>query len=382
MPSEMPKVVKLTQSIVDVVSSRGRARWKPGFIGFELSHENLHMVQMEHCEDEQRIRAAVSVPYRGGRQAVLDSAKSLRKLVGAGLQRKPFVGKKIVTCVPTEQLKLMMINYHCEDSGSESEILLKTALERVGGNVDDWVVDYVPIRSRANTESERVALVAMTLKADQQQFLNKLSKAGLFVEALEIGPVAIRRLVCSVPTEQQYANNMVINVGRSSSYVTIFSGDRLLLDRSIRFGEQQAVNNIIRQLDVDERGAREMLYEYGLGNASAVANSDVAGVAGEISSTLTEVLTPLFLDLQGEIRKALIYMASQSRGASIDRVFLLGSMARWPGSETVLGQIFNLPVEILNPFAAFEARSNAAVLRNLDPIAGIATATGCALRGL
>ena len=83
-----------------------------------------------------------------------------------------------------------------------------------------------------------------------------------------------------------------------------------------------------------------------------------------------------------EVRKVLIYVASQSRGASIDAVYLLGSAARWPGTAPALEEFLNLPVEVLNPFCAFEANSDPAVLRGLDPVAGMATAIGCALRDL
>ena len=381
MTGERPFLGELLQPVVRLLETRRRAHWKPGFIGFELSHEKLHMVQMEWQPGGQRIRAAVSLPFQGGRQELLNNPKALRALVKEGLRKKPFIGNKIVTCVPIEQLKLLMINYRCNSSEGEVQALLKATRERISGDLQEWVVDYLPIRSQINTETEKVALVALTKKAHQQVFLDTLSKAGLHTEALEIGPVAIRRLVCSIPSDSEHANNLVINVGRNNSYITVFSGNRLLLDRSVTFGEEQAIKRIMQQLDFDERNAMEVLYEYGISNATMVVGSDEKIGAEEISVTLSEILRPIFLDLQNEIRQALIYFASQSRGASIDQVFLLGSAARWPGSAEVLGQLLNLPIEILNPFTAFEATSDSAVISDLDPIAGIATATGCALRG-
>ena len=117
--------------------------------------------------------------------------------------------------------------------------------------------------------------------------------------------------------------------------------------------------------------------------ASAVAaNSDIEIGAREISNTLAEILKPMFIDLLAEIRKVLIYVASQSRGASIDAVLLLGSATRWPGTAPALEEILSLPVEVLNPFCAFAANSDPKVLRGLDPVAGMATAIGCALRNL
>ncbi len=354
-----------------------------GPIGFEISHEHLHMVQMEKAGSIIRIRAAVSQPYSGGRQSLLESPKALRKLVRSALRGRHFRGKKIVTCVPSEQLKLMMINYSCGKNDNEAEMLLDASLARVGGDIDEWIVDYLPIRAKVNSDTDRVALVAMAQQTEQLAFLTTLHKAGFHVDALEIGPVSIRRLVISLPSEKQYPINLVVNFGRSSSYITVYSGERLLIDRAIQFGEQEAIERLSRELELDLESATKTLYQYGVMAVPAVAaNSDIEIGAHEISKTLAEILKPMFLDLMAEVRKVLIYVASQSRGASIDAVYLLGSAARWPGTAPALEEFLNLPVEVLNPFCAFEANSDPAVLRGLDPVAGIATAIGCALRDL
>ena len=256
-------------------------------------------------------------------------------------------------------------------------------VDRVGGEIDDWIVDYLPIRSQANSDTDRVALVAMAQQTEQLAFLSTLHKAGFHVDALEIAPVSIRRLVISLPSEKQYPINLVINFGDSSSFITVYSGERLLIDRVIQFSEQEAVERLSRELELDLESATKTLCQYGILAAPLVAaNSDIEIGASEISKTLAEILKPMFLDLLAEVRKVLIYVASQSRGASIDSVLLLGSAARWPGTAPALEEILNLPVEVLNPFSAFVANTDPAVLRGLNPASGIATATGCALRDL
>ena len=104
------------------------------------------------------------------------------------------------------------------------------------------------------------------------------------------------------------------------------------------------------------------------------------GRGPEIAATITAILKPRLLDLVEEVERVVMYTAAQLRGASIDRVYLLGSLARWPGAERLFDSLLSPAVNVMNPFAAFETRSDAAIIGDLDPIAGVAIATGCALR--
>jgi Tfp pilus assembly PilM family ATPase len=75
-----------------------------------------------------------------------------------------------------------------------------------------------------------------------------------------------------------------------------------------------------------------------------------------------------------------VYVASRTRGSSVSRVYLNGSVARYANIQQRIAELVQLPVEVLNPFAAFPAAPGA------DPgghlMHGIALAAGLALRGV
>ena len=93
--------------------------------------------------------------------------------------------------------------------------------------------------------------------------------------------------------------------------------------------------------------------------------------AREIARTVREVLQPEFAEFAAEVGKTLIYTASRTRGQSVERLFLLGSVARYPGIERVVQELVGVPAEVVNPFSVFTARPGAADRADLDPIAGI-----------
>ena len=102
-----------------------------------------------------------------------------------------------------------------------------------------------------------------------------------------------------------------------------------------------------------------------------------------MAATLQEIIKPLFLELTEEINRVLIYMASQTHGESVDRIYLLGSVARWQGADRLLNKLLVLPVETIpNPLKTFRRPGVPEAISEMDAAPEMAVATGLALRGL
>jgi len=127
-----------------------------------------------------------------------------------------------------------------------------------------------------------------------------------------------------------------------------------------------------------------LVYTHGLGSDSqepAARSGDDDDI--NVVETLREIVKPAFLQLVGEINRALIYAASQTRGESVSRIFLLGGIARWVGADRFLQELIELPVQIIpNPLKAFPARRGAQTEVDEQSVPEIAVAAGLALRGL
>ena len=360
--------------------SRGSKR---GPIGLELSREKLHMLQMERGNNGVQIRAACSAHYPNDRDSLLESPMRLRAFIAKELAKKPFSGKKVVTCMPAADVKLALIHYKAAHDADEASVIFQRVLERMGGAPDDWVVDYVPVSTRDSAQGNKAALTACAPHAQVVEYLELLRAAKLDVQALEIGPLSIQRLVTSVSHAGSEENVLTLNFGSQKTFLTVFTGRRLALEREVIFGESEVVKKVARSLDMSETEARDLLYRYGVSPAwTSSAQGDAEAASPDIAETIGAIVKPRFLELAEEIEKVVIYTASQMRGAAVDCVYLLGSVARWPGAEALLNDLLSLPVEVLNPFSAFMPHTEKTYVRGLDPIAGIAIATDCALRGL
>ena len=103
----------------------------------------------------------------------------------------------------------------------------------------------------------------------------------------------------------------------------------------------------------------------------------------EASVTLQEIVKPAFLKLAEEINRTLIYAASQTRGEPVSRIYLLGSLARWHGTDAMLNMLVKLDVETIpNPLQVFYRSPGSRPVTAVTPSPEIAIATGLAMNGL
>jgi Tfp pilus assembly PilM family ATPase len=96
---------------------------------------------------------------------------------------------------------------------------------------------------------------------------------------------------------------------------------------------------------------------------------------------VTEILRPEIGQLVAEINKTLVYMASRTRGKSMDCVYLAGRVARYPELVNALAQQLQIKVLALDPLEIFEVPPKASFDLSVGTLGGVALTAGLALRG-
>lgn len=357
-------------------------RPKRGPIGVDLSLTRLHMVQFAKTSSGNvGLHAKMSLEYPDSREALLANPRQLKKLVDRGLSEGGFEGRKVVLGMPSDAFRTMSVNYRPQANVSDDQVVLRLMEERLDGAIDDYVIDYIPVRAEAR-DAEKLAIVAVSPRQRVTSFLDTMRAAGLAVDALEIGPVAIRRLTTALPTT---TNGMIliINTGVSRSYLTMLSGRRLLMDKPIDFSQKRLLAALCRTLDITEPSALNMVERAGLHPASMGLPRDHREGETGIYNTLLEILKPEFLRLVEETDRAFMYAAAQARGGGDAVIYLLGSLARWGGADRILSSMTRLPVTTMpNPLQAFGDSECSNEYGHASAEPEFAVASGLALRGL
>ena len=374
------------------------------------------------------MRAAASLNHGTSRDELIANPARLKKLIKRAFAEQPFRGNRVVTCLPNDQIKMLLLNYTMSEGTSEADAVIRELRERVHEELDGMVVDYIPVRQE-HPSRPKEAIVAMAARDKVTAYLDALSESGLEVASLDVAPAALARLLSWISAADltTHPNLLLINFGARSSYLTVVWGRRLMLDRSIEFAEQRLLARLKNILDIPEATGKRLLLERGFGtstgrdDANEIAHTlkevlrpefvalkrevnqtlmdpgpqaseplpqrdqqtgAERATGSEISHTLKEVLRPEFAALKAEVDNTLVYTASRAHGRSVDRIYVVGSIARYPGIEHLLREQFSMPLKILDPFSIFSHRLSEKELSWLWPRSGVAAATGLALRGV
>ena len=328
-----------------------------------------------------QVHAAATTDFFGSREDLIRNSSAAVEIVARTLKMARPRGRRATSVVPPEFVRIVALAYPAVPSEREGETILRLMAERLDGPLDDYVLDYVPIRHGAR-DNERSALVAVCARTDVIAYLELLRSAGLHVDTLEIGPLAIRRLIAATGHGDVNASTLVINTGTENSFLTMLSGQRLLSDQKVDFGEQRLLRAISQALDITDAEATGLAFD----NDPQEVDQDAGFGAVEIidaASTVKQILKPEMLRLVDDIERAFLYAASEGQGAGIKQIFVLGSLTRWPLALDLLRACTPIVVNSLGaalaPFWEHSRRSG-----DFDEAAAndMIVAMGLALRGL
>jgi len=354
-----------------------------GPIGAYFTQEHLHLVQLERLADGTiELSRRESVAYPGSREELMASPAAVRKLLRRAVRAGKFRGKKVVSAMPPEQVRVMSVSYPASASGSAANSIAKLMSDRVDGALTDYVIDYVPIRMSLH-DGDRLALVAISRLEHTKSYLDSLTSAGLYVEFLEIEPLAIKRLITFGPAADQRDHVFVVKVDQTTSNVTTISGERLLADQEIQVGEELILDAIASSLNLSPSVTKDLVMKNGLDPRQTNIRLGDSTFDLGVTATLVEIVRPAFLKLVREIDRAFLFADSESHGDGHKKIVIVGGIAEWPGANTLLGSLTNVPVECLGRDHMPFARSPAKIANVNDQQAGaMSTAVGLALRGM
>ncbi len=347
-------------------------------IGLEFGADGLHMVQLGWASHGKPVvRAQVMVPYAVRRQDTLNSPAAVKKLIKQALAKAPFKGRRVVTALAAEDTRLLSVTYQTRAGEDDSAAIGKLMAERIDDDLAQFVIDYIPVRTEAR-DGERLALVVISERNKVIAHLELLRKAGVEVEALEIAPVAIRRAVSTLIAGHGPSKDvLVINVGDTATHLVVVSGRRLLFEQQIDLGVSQLTEALTDALDLTPELALELIAKHGLRPAGdAAARENQLQETGHFSP-VSEILGPRFRGLVNEIRRALQFAATETRGGQMAEAFLLGPIAGWPGATDLLSELTGLDVRIPPCLSKVAGVANETAAGST----GAMIATGLALRG-
>ncbi len=200
----------LAQRFSATFDRTARSRSHIGPIGVHFAEEQAHAVQLRRLESGACcLRAWASADYQDTREAALTDAVQLRKLLDELICKRRFSGRKVVTAMPSEQVRITSLNYQVTGGISDGAAIMKLMDQRLEGPISDYVVDFLPVRG-SGKEQDRVALVITSLRADVLALLDNMHKCGVEVTDIDVSPAALNRLVGALSNVSKSLRNVLL----------------------------------------------------------------------------------------------------------------------------------------------------------------------------
>lgn len=208
-------------------------------------------------------------------------------------------------------------------------IINANASEYFPVNIEDYVVSHSTLETVAAEKQMRVLVVAAPTVM-VKSYYDLATMAGLKVQALDYIGNAMLQLIKTQTTTG--STTMVIQLGGESSILNIVKGDTLLLQRTVPYGTNAVVAEIMDERNVDAATAMTLLQ-----------NERMITVDFDDNAA-----TGAFRYLMNNIGRVMDYYASKNPDKPIDDVYLTGDGALIRGIEGLFKIQLNISTKIMD----------------------------------
>ena len=224
-------------------------------------------------------------------------------------------------------------------------------------NIEDYVVSHSILETVAAEKQMRVLVVAAPVMM-VKSYYELAAMAGLKVQALDyIGNAMLQLIKTQTATG---STTMVIQLGGESSILNIVKGDTLLLQRTVPYGTNAVVQEVMNERNVDSATAMTLLQNERLITVDFDDNE----------------ITGAFRYLMNNIGRVMDYYASKNPDKPIDDVYLTGDGALIRGIEGLFKIQLNISTKIMDSLynVKFDPSINMQIYNPVYLIASIGSA--------
>jgi type IV pilus assembly protein PilM len=294
--------------------------------------------------------------------AVVDAVRRLA-------QRIHLRGKDVAIPVSGNSVIIKRITIPHMDGAALEEQMEWEVQQNVPYSREDVSVDHTVLVEQT-PEGQMEVLVVAAKKDIVEQYLQVCRDAGFNVTVVDTAAFAVQNAIEASIGFAPGETVGVINVGASSSSISIIANGMPVFNREVGSGGNTYTEAIQQRLAVSMDGAEA----YKVGGATS-EGADV--VPQEVHRILAQVSE----QVAGEYQRSIDFFVNDSVDGNLSRIYLTGGTALVPQLPKAIQDRSRIPVQILDPFhrtAVDERRFDVGYLKMTAPVAAVAF--GLALR--
>ncbi|MFC1633898.1 pilus assembly protein PilM [Planctomycetota bacterium] len=344
-------------------------------IGLDIGHGSIRMIQLliddgqmsVIAADEIRIETDTNDDEQARRNAVVSAIKKM-------LAKGNFLGKDVVSCLPSGKLKITSIRLADGDTDAIERSLRKEAAQRFGLDPEKDAMDYLVAGSvRQGDEVKNELILFATDNETIKDHIEMLEEAGLRPVAIDPIPCALFRSFGRSLRRQEDLERTVVFIDVGSRFTTVVFGHgrEISLVKQIPIGGERFVQQVAEKLSIRIDEAETLRKSLRIDRKSSSLKSDnsesqVAEGEPEIDASTRDMITDAVCsvaeDLAREISLCLRYYSVTFRGARVERAIFAGGGAYEGILMDVLRRQLVVEIEMAEPLRGVDLSSKKASL--------------------
>lgn len=311
---------------------------KKSLLGLDVGSSSVKAVELTRVGQGLVITGMGKADVEGPEAAGDAISKALRD---AGIKTKRVVSSVSGRSVIHRQVPMMTI----------PDAELKQAMEYEADKYIPFDVTEVQLDAKRMQEGDAVSasgtgqmkvLLVAAKKNLIEEHINLLQSVGLTPAVIDVDFLALgnafelRNLSLGINDNEVRA---LVDIGASKSDINIMRGNASFFQREIFMGGNDLTDAVAKRFGEDPKDVEKMKKDPG----------------GALES-MQDAMLPVLEDIGSEIRLSFDYHENQY-DQEVKEVFISGGSVLFPGVDTMLAQIFNLPVKIWDPTEGLEITS-------------------------
>ncbi|HLR46746.1 MAG TPA: type IV pilus assembly protein PilM [Deinococcales bacterium] len=269
--------------------------------------------------------------------------------------------------------------------------------------IDEVELDWYALDNPADlADGEEMEVVIAAARRDLlTSQVDYLRQSGLEPVVMDIKPFSLLRslkgsllgehLNRTTLTGERFTEadevGVVIEIGASSSTITLVRGNRVLMNRNIGVSGDDVTAAIQRMFGLDFDTAEEIKIDYAMASIPTEEEEELLALETKheqyTPGRVHGAVRPVLADLTNEIRRSLEFFRVQTGDADIQRVLLTGGGSKLRGLAGAISDSLGFRVELGDPWLTVtvdENRFDRQYLESFGP--EFAVPMGLALRGV
>jgi type IV pilus assembly protein PilM len=339
-------------------------------IGLDIGHNSIKMIQLMINEeqisviaaDETRIEAGINSDEQSRRSFIISAIK--RMLSNGG-----FLGRNVVSCLPSDKLRITSIRLAEAESFDIEQALRKEVAQRFGLDPDKDSMDYMVAGSvRQGDEVKNELILFATDNETIKEHIDTLEQADLRPVAIDTIPCALFRSFERSLRRQEDRDRTAVFVDVGSRFTTVVfgRGGEISFIKQIQIGGQKFSREIAAKLGITVAEA-EMLQEtlwVDSGHFSTASDTSEQTTVGNLNNidmstrqAMVDAVSAVSEDLVREISLCLRYYTVTFRGKRVERAVFAGGGAYEDILLNVLKRRLAIEIELAQPLRGLDLSS-------------------------